>query len=56
MEIVGASKRIWTGMLIQVFFAIGVCYVALMAYLWKNWRWVNVSVVVPVAIYLSCWW
>ncbi|XP_053398326.1 organic cation transporter protein-like [Mercenaria mercenaria] len=56
MEMVGPAKRLWTGMLIQVFFAIGVCYVALTGFLARSWMWINLASAIPCAFYLSFWW
>lgn len=56
MEMVGPTKRLWTGMLIQVFFAIGVCYLALMGFLIRTWMWINLSVALPCAAFLTYWW
>jgi len=56
MEIVGAPRRMFTGMMIQVFFAVGVCYVALVSFLLKSWQYINLAVVIPTVFYLSYWW
>ena len=56
LEVVGPSKRIWTGMFVQVFFAIGEMYLALVAYLIREWKWINLACAIPCVIYLTYWW
>ncbi|XP_052807935.1 organic cation transporter protein-like [Mya arenaria] len=56
MEMVGPSKRIWTGMLVQAWFAVGVTYLALVAYLTRSWQYINISVFAPCVLYLTYWW
>ncbi|KAL4232991.1 hypothetical protein ACF0H5_007677 [Mactra antiquata] len=56
MEMVGPTKRLWTGMLQQVFFAIGVCYLALMGYLARDWMWINLACALPCILYISYYW
>lgn len=56
LETVGPSKRIWTGMFVQIFFAIGEMYLAFVAYLIRDWKWINLACALPCVIYLSYWW
>ncbi|XP_052807934.1 organic cation transporter protein-like [Mya arenaria] len=56
MEMVGPEKRLWTGMLVEIFFPIGTCFLALMAYLIRSWQWTNLAIAIPMVFYLSFWW
>jgi len=56
MEMVGPEKRLWTGMLIEIFFAVGVCFLALVAFLVRSWQWTCLAVAIPTVLYLAFWW
>lgn len=56
LETVGPSKRIWTGMFVQIFFAIGEMYLTLVAWLIRDWMWINLACAIPCVFYLTYWW
>lgn len=56
LEIVGPAKRVWTGMFIQMFFAFGEMYLILVAFLIRDWKWINLACALPCAFYLTYWW
>ncbi|XP_046326554.1 organic cation transporter protein-like [Haliotis rufescens] len=56
MEIVGPSKRVWTGVMVQVFFAIGMTILSGVAYFIRDWHTLELAMAVPVGIFLIYWW
>ncbi|XP_067676242.1 organic cation transporter protein-like [Haliotis asinina] len=56
MEIVGPSKRVWTGIMIEVFFAIGMTLLSGVAYFIRDWHTLELAMAVPVALFLIYWW
>ncbi|XP_064595129.1 organic cation transporter protein-like [Liolophura sinensis] len=56
MELVGPSKRKWTGMGIEFFFVIGEALLALVAYFVRDWHHLQLAMSVPVALLLVYWW
>ncbi|XP_041453253.1 organic cation transporter-like protein [Lytechinus variegatus] len=53
-EIVGPSKRNWAGNVVWCFFAIGIMGLALLAYLIRNWRYLQLTVsVIPVLLLIT---
>ncbi|KAK3098544.1 hypothetical protein FSP39_020489 [Pinctada imbricata] len=56
MELVGPSKRMWAGILIELFWAFGCMLLALLAYLIRDWRYLNLAVSVPTVLLLSYAW
>ena len=56
MEYVGASKRIWTGTIIQFFGTTGALYLILMAYLLRDWKKIQLSVGIPGVLYIFYIW
>ncbi|XP_046553875.1 organic cation transporter protein-like [Haliotis rubra] len=56
MEIVGPSKRVWTGVMVQVFFAVGMTILSGAAYLIRDWHTLELAMAVPVGIFLVYWW
>nr|KAG5711036.1 hypothetical protein BaRGS_013770 [Batillaria attramentaria] len=56
MELVGPSKRVWTGYVIEIFFAFGLILLAPIAYLLRDWQQLQlVTAIFPFA-FLSYWW
>ncbi|KAK7497693.1 hypothetical protein BaRGS_00011088 [Batillaria attramentaria] len=56
MELVGPSKRVWAGFVIEVCFALGLVLLAPMAYLLRDWQHLQIaSAIVPFG-YLSYYW
>jgi OCT family organic cation transporter-like MFS transporter 4/5 len=43
MEIVGPSKRVWAGIVIEYFFAIGLVVLAGVAYALRDWVYIEIA-------------
>ncbi|OWF47020.1 Organic cation transporter protein [Mizuhopecten yessoensis] len=56
LELVGPSKRIWAGIVIHIFFAIGLVYLAGVGYLLRHWKWIQLAVAIPCSFYMLYWW
>ncbi|XP_061193510.1 organic cation transporter protein-like isoform X2 [Saccostrea echinata] len=56
IEIVGPSKRLWAGVVMDYFFAIGLVILCLIGYLIRDWKYNQIAVSVPSALLLSYWW
>jgi OCT family organic cation transporter-like MFS transporter 4/5 len=56
MEIVGPSKRVWAGIVIEYFFAIGLVVLAGVAYALRDWVYIEIATSVPAAFFLLYWW
>ncbi|XP_076078144.1 organic cation transporter protein-like isoform X2 [Mytilus galloprovincialis] len=56
MEIVGPSKRVWAGVVIEYFFAIGLVVLAGIAYAIREWKYIEIAVSVPSVFFLLYWW
>lgn len=56
MEMVGPSKRVWTGMIIEYFFALGLTILAGLAYFIREWQYLEMSVAFTNLIFLCYFW
>lgn len=56
LEMVGPSKRVWAGIVIHAFFALGLVYLAGAGYLLRDWQYISLAVAGPCVFYLSYWW
>ncbi|XP_060551325.1 organic cation transporter protein-like [Ruditapes philippinarum] len=56
MELVGPSKRMWAGVVVEYFFAIGLLILAGVAYLLRDWKYIEMAVAFPNILYLSYYW
>ncbi|ESO84004.1 hypothetical protein LOTGIDRAFT_108246 [Lottia gigantea] len=56
MELVGPSKRALAGMIIMLFWALGLFVLGLIAYFIRDWRTLSLAVSCPSVVYLSYWW
>ena len=55
-EYAGPKRRALAGIIVWNFWTIGLCFVALSAYLIKDWRYLNVATSAPgFAVFLFCW-
>lgn len=52
MELVGPSYRMITGIAIELFWAFGAIVLALLAYLIRDWRYLNLAVSVPALLFI----
>ncbi|XP_063218411.1 organic cation transporter protein-like [Bacillus rossius redtenbacheri] len=56
MEMVGPSKRLFAGVVCQLFFTTGFILTALFAYFIDDWRMLQVALSLPGVVFLSYWW
>ena len=56
MEMVGPRKRLYAGIVTNYFFAFGIILLGLIAYVLKDWFWIELCLSVPTVFYLSYWW
>ncbi|KPP73731.1 hypothetical protein Z043_107170, partial [Scleropages formosus] len=55
-ELVGVEYRRMVGVLLQMFFSVGILILPLIAYLIPNWRWLQVAITVPYILFLLYYW
>nr|XP_002739655.2 PREDICTED: organic cation transporter protein-like [Saccoglossus kowalevskii] len=55
-ELVGPSKRVFTGIVIEFFFSFGYMLLAGLAYLIRYWWKLQLTLAVPASIFLTFWW
>ncbi|CAC5415437.1 SLC22A4_5 [Mytilus coruscus] len=56
MELVGPSKRVWAGIVICYFFAAGMVVLAGVAYLIRDWVYLEIAISIPSVFFLFYWW
>ncbi|XP_053396544.1 organic cation transporter protein-like [Mercenaria mercenaria] len=56
MELVGPSKRLWTGTVAALFLTTGQLYLVLMVYLIKDWKYFTLAVAIPGCLFLPYYW
>ncbi|XP_033741750.1 uncharacterized protein LOC117328333 [Pecten maximus] len=56
VEIVGPSKRKYTGIINEIFFAFGECFLAGVGFLVRDWHYVEIIIAAPMVLYLAYWW
>nr|XP_022288070.1 organic cation transporter protein-like [Crassostrea virginica] len=56
LELVGPSMRMLAGTVYMLFWGLGVLLLALMAYLIRDWRWLNLVLALPTIFFLSYYW
>ncbi|OWF37560.1 Organic cation transporter protein [Mizuhopecten yessoensis] len=56
VEIVGPTKRKYTGIINEIFFAFGECCLAGIGYLVRDWHHVEIIIAAPMVLYLTYWW
>ena len=52
----GPSKRVLTGCIMHIFGSLGAVYLVLMAYLFRDWQKVELSMALPCAVYIFYIW
>lgn len=55
IELVGPSKRRFTGINFEFFFATGFVLLALLAYLIRNWQYLELALSMPTILYMLVW-
>ncbi|XP_064606001.1 organic cation transporter protein-like [Liolophura sinensis] len=56
MELVAPSKRVWTGIIIEVFYTFGEMLLAGVAYFVRDWRYLQMAISLPAILFLPYWW
>ncbi|XP_060600295.1 organic cation transporter protein-like [Ruditapes philippinarum] len=56
MELVGPSKRLWTGTVAPLFLTTGQLYLILMVYLIRDWKYFTLAVAIPGCLFLPYYW
>ncbi|XP_078335241.1 organic cation transporter protein-like [Crassostrea virginica] len=56
VEFTGPSKRVWTGIPIHMFFAVGLIYLAGVGALVRHWQYLQLAVSVPCVVFVFYWW
>lgn len=55
MELVGPSKRLFAGVINEVFFAVGLVLLAGVAYAFRDWFWIELSLSIPTVVFMAFW-
>ncbi|KAH9507258.1 hypothetical protein Btru_056737 [Bulinus truncatus] len=56
MELVGPSKRMVVGIVVEVFWAVGVLILGVIAYFIRQWEILQMVVSFPILLFFSYWW
>lgn len=56
IELVGPSKRTYTGMFTHLFYAGGVVSLAGIAYLIRKWQYLQIAITAPLIVFYFLWW
>ena len=56
MEFVGPSKRVWAGIVIAYFFALGLVVLAGVAYFLRDWKYLEIACAAPNGLFLVYFW
>ncbi|XP_067675913.1 organic cation transporter protein-like [Haliotis asinina] len=56
MEVIGPSKRVFTGAFVPIFFALGMTILSGVAFFIRDWHTLELVMAVPVGIFLAYWW
>lgn len=55
MELVGPSKRIWTGFIINFIWCVGEFLLVGMSYWLRNWRHIELAAAIPMTVFIFYW-
>ncbi|XP_060072921.1 organic cation transporter protein-like isoform X4 [Ylistrum balloti] len=56
MEMVGPSKRMWAGIVIEYFFASGLVILGGVGYAFRQWKYTEIACSAPIVFFLLYWW
>ncbi|XP_060068370.1 organic cation transporter protein-like [Ylistrum balloti] len=56
MELVGPSKRVYAGIIVDFFFAIGMVVLGGIGYAFREWKYIEITCSAPIALFLFYWW
>ncbi|KAK3931402.1 Organic cation transporter protein [Frankliniella fusca] len=56
LEMVGSKKRLVAGVVCQMFFSVGYMLTALLAYLIRDWRHLQLALTMPGVAFMCYWW
>lgn len=56
MEMVGPTKRLFAGVICQMFFSCGYMLTAVFAYYVHDWRMLQLALTLPGVLFLCYWW
>lgn len=56
LEMVGPKKRIYAGVGVNLFFTIGYFTTGIFAYFIRDWRTLQIALVLPSVLFLSYYW
>lgn len=56
MELVGPSKRMFVGILVNIFWSLGVMLLGSIAYLIRDWNYLQMAMSFPSLLLLCYWW
>ena len=55
-ELVGPSYRLYAGFLVQSAYSIGFMTLAIIAYLIRDWRYIELAITLPVVLFVPYYW
>ena len=56
VEFIGVEYRTFSGMIVQIPYALGEAYTGVMAYFIRDWRWLQTSIILPAALLIPLNW
>ncbi|XP_060079708.1 organic cation transporter protein-like [Ylistrum balloti] len=56
IELTGPSKRMWAGVLIHLFFPVGLLYLTGAGFILRNWKTIQLVVAVPCVVHVCLYW
>ncbi|XP_069132274.1 organic cation transporter protein-like [Argopecten irradians] len=56
LELVGPTKRLWAGMLMNYFYSFGMILMSGIGYGLRHWKYIQIACSAPAVIFLTYWW